>query len=67
MKKKLFPVLVILLITGFCSVFSFPLGIHFWKGLILSILSGVFTMGVVLLIDIIAKLLDNGKQNSETI
>lgn len=67
MKKKLISALVILLITGFCSVFSFPLGIPFWKGLILSILSGLFTMGVVLLIDIIAKLFDNGKQNSETI
>jgi hypothetical protein len=43
------------------------LGIPFWKGLILSVLSGTFTMAVVTLIDIIAKLIQDGKQKSETV
>ena len=67
MKTKIVFFVTAFFITAFCSVFSPLLGIPFWKGLILSVLSGVFTMAVVTLIDIIAKLIQDGKQKSETV
>lgn len=59
MKPKLILIIAAFLITGFCAILSYPLGIPFWKGLIVSVLSGLFTMGVVVFVDWLAKILSD--------
>ena len=67
MKQKIVFYLSVFFITGFCSLISPVLGVAFWKGLVISVLSGLFTMAMVTFIDFLAKLISNGKNNSETV
>lgn len=49
--KKVLIYLAIVAIFSIGSILSFPLGIPFWKGLIISVVSALMTNAIILLFD----------------